>query len=56
MFEIVEREGEIVSYRFTCEGKHFQFSPGSYNDSEELQGQFVKLMKTRKINVSVISR
>lgn len=56
LIEVVEREGEIVSYRFKCEDKHFQISPGSYNDSEELQRQFVKLMKTRKINVSVIFR
>lgn len=56
LIEVVEREGEIVSYRFKCEHKHFQISPGSYNDSEELQRQFTKLMKTRKINVSVIFR
>jgi hypothetical protein len=37
LIEIVEREGEIVNYRFKCEDKHFQISPGSYNDSEELR-------------------
>lgn len=56
LIEIVEREEEIVSYRFMCEGKHFQISPGSYNDSEELQRQFLKLMETRKLNVSVVFR
>lgn len=56
LIEIVEREGKIVSYRFMCEGKHFQISPDSYNDSEELQRQFVELMKTRKLNVSAIFR
>jgi hypothetical protein len=56
LIEVVKREGEIVNYRFQCEGKHFQISPGSYKDSEELQRQFVNLMKTRRINVSVIFR
>lgn len=54
LIEIVERQEEIVSYRFMCEGKHFQISPGSYNDSEELQRQFVELMMTRKLKVSAI--
>ncbi len=56
LVEVVEREGEIVNYRFKCEGKHFQISPDSYNDSEELQRQFLTLMKKRRIIVSVISR
>jgi hypothetical protein len=56
LIEVVEREGEIVNYRFKCEDKHFQISPGSYNDSEELKRQFMRLMSTRKINVSVIFR
>jgi hypothetical protein len=56
LVEIVEHEGEIVSYRFMCEGKHFQISPFSYNDSEELQRQFMGLMKTRKLAVSVVFR
>ena len=54
LVEVVERAGTVVSYRFMCEGKHFQISPGSYNDSDELQRQFKELMKTRNLNVSVI--
>lgn len=56
LVEVVERDGTIVSYRFNCEGKYFQISPGSYNDSDELQRQFKELMKTRKLNVSVMFR
>lgn len=56
LIEIVEREGQIVSYRFMCEGKHFQISPGSYHDSDELQRQFAQLLKKPKLHVSVIFR
>ena len=56
LLEIVEHEGEIVSYRFMCEGKHFQISPVSYYESEELQRQFMELMKTHKLLVSVVFR
>jgi hypothetical protein len=56
LIEIVEREGQIVSYRFMCEGKHFQISPGSYHDSDELQRQFARLLKTCKLHASVIFR
>jgi len=56
LVEIVEREGQIVSYRFLCDGKHFQISPFSYNDSEELQRQFMGLIKTRKLLVSIVFR
>ena len=56
LVEVVEREGKIVSYRFMCEGKHFQISPVTYYESEELQRQFMELMRTRKLVVSVSSR
>ena len=53
--EILERNGQIISYRFKYNGVDFQISPYTYIETQELQNHFMRLIKTNKVIVPVVS-
>jgi len=52
--EILERNGQIISYRFKYNGVNFQISPHNYIETQELQNYFTRLIKTSKVIVPVV--
>lgn len=54
--ELVKRDDEIVGYRFDNNENFFQISPSGYFLSKELQSQFKRLVRKRKIIVPVVNR
>jgi hypothetical protein len=56
LYEIVVKDSEIVSYRFSRKGKYYQISPYGYYKYEELKSIFTSLMKKTKNTISVVER
>ncbi len=53
---IVEKNEEIVSYRFNKCGKWFQISPSAYSNSSEMENIFKELISKEKVNFSIVSK
>jgi hypothetical protein len=53
LYELVIKDDDVVSYRFTREGKHFQISPSTYYEADEIRGKFKEILKKNKIVASV---
>jgi len=55
LYEIIERNGKIFIYRFKYNDIDFQISPYTYIEIRELQNHFMRLIKTNKVIVPVVS-
>jgi len=52
---IHERNCQIITYHFKYNGVNFQISPYTYIETQELQNHFIRLIKTNKVIVPVVS-
>lgn len=53
LYEIVVKNDDIRSYRFRIQRKHFQVSPATYIQGDELTGLLKSFIKRKRLTVSI---